>query len=79
MPKVNNIDLDTLNIGDRIIEIDYGTSIKSTIKTKPLFDNNDTYTWESETDKGETIEYLVNIDFLHYAPKVYLESPGDTT
>lgn len=68
---IYDTDIIGLKLGDVLYEFGYGEYIKSEVIEEPK-QNGKAITWKSKNLKtGKVIDYLVNLDYLHYAPKLY--------
>ena len=67
----NSIDYANLQIGDILYEFFYTQYVESRVITVPVVDGR-SISWDSEnTLNGEIINYMVNLDYMAYAPKLY--------
>lgn len=68
---IYDTDLMDLKLGDILYEFDYGCYFKSEVIELPVKDGN-SIRWKSKNLKnGKIIDYMVNLEYLHYAPKLY--------
>lgn len=66
-----NVIIEDIKLGDIHYEYEYNCCIKSTVTTLPEKDKFGNWVWQSKTDSGGVIDYSVNPDYPHVAPKLY--------
>ena len=69
-----NVVVEDIKIGDVHYEYSYGVELKTTVKTLPVKEERDDdnyWSWKSETDKGKIVEYGVSDKYAHYGPNLY--------
>jgi len=67
-----NVIVNKIQIGDIHYEFEYGMCVKSEVISLPVRDNDGIWSWQSKHVKtGEIIDYAVNEEYSHYAPKLY--------
>ena len=70
-----NIIVEHIKIGDVHYEYGYGICIKATVKTLPVKqeqEDGDIYwSWKSERDNGQIVDYGVSKRHSHYGPNLY--------
>lgn len=69
------IDITKLKKGDIYYEIEYGYAMKMVVEIPPCRDEDGLWKWIALNVKGREIEYLVNSQYAHYAPKLYYNIP----
>lgn len=66
--------VEDIKIGDVHYEYEYGQELVVTVKTLPVKEEreDDNYwTWTSETKEGKVVEYGVSDKYSHYGPNIY--------
>lgn len=59
-----------LKVGDVFYEEGYGHTITMKVKSPPVTKGR-VISWTAITERGTIAEYLINKDYLHYAPTIY--------
>lgn len=68
---MNEQELKSIKKDDILYEFCYGGYIESKVLENPTIEEK-VIKWQGlNTKTGEIIDYLVNLDYLHYAPKLY--------
>lgn len=62
--------VEEIKVGDKHIETEWGMKINVEVISLPQLDGEQ-WTWQSKTEDGEIVDYLVTVGMSHYAPKLY--------
>lgn len=66
-----NIIVENIKVGDVHYEFEYNICVKSTVQTLPTVNEDGNWVWQSITDNGSVIDFLVNPKYSHYGPNLY--------
>jgi hypothetical protein len=66
-----NIIVENIKVGDVHYEFEYNFCTKSTVQTLPTLNEDGNWVWQSVTDNGKVINYLVNPKYPHYSVNLY--------
>ncbi len=72
-----NVIVEQIKVGDVHFEVDLRTQIKVTVLTKPEQNETGNWIWNSETEKGKEVPYLVNPKYLSFSPELYDYNPKE--
>lgn len=65
--------VENLEIGDTFYESEYGTEKKLVVETQPERSFEGAWTWLATNERGNTVNYLVNENYLGYAPNIFIK------